>query len=107
MRAAAFITVAGVAAAVQLEGDTCRSARVVLSAVAPTPQLVPAAGEVLTGSILDDEAIEAAARAARQAAQPISDIRGSAEHRRELVEALAGRALRAAGTKARQWGETP
>lgn len=104
MRAAAFITVAGVAAAVHLDGDTCSRARVVLSAVAPTPMLVPAAGAALVGGGLDDEAIERAAAAARQASLPISDIRGSAEHRRELVEVLTRRAVHAAAAKARQEG---
>jgi len=104
MRAAAFITVAGVAAVVHLEAEICARARVVLSAVAPTPMLVPVAAEALIGTALDDDAIDEAARAARQAAQPISDIRGSAQYRRELVEVLCRRALRAASEKARQPG---
>lgn len=101
LRAAAFITVAGVAAAVKVDGETCRSARVVLSAVAPTPVLVPKAGEILIESSLEDAALAAAGRAAREAARPISDIRGSAEHRRELVEVLTVRALHIAGDRAR------
>lgn len=96
LREAAFITVAGVAVALRLEGETCRNARVVLSAVAPTPLLVPVAGAKLIDGALDDAALSAAAREARRAARPISDVRGSAEHRRELVEVLALRALRAA-----------
>jgi carbon-monoxide dehydrogenase medium subunit len=102
MRAAAFITVAGVAAAVRMEGEICRDARVVLSAVAPTPLPVPAAGEGLTGRPLDDAAIGEAARATREAALPITDVRGSAEHRRDLVEVLTVRALRAARERAHE-----
>jgi len=97
-RAATFITVAGVAAALRLEGGTCRRARVVLSAVAPTPLLVP---QTLEGGAVDDAAIDRAAVAARAAALPISDVRGSAEHRRDLVETLARRALLAARERAR------
>lgn len=102
LRAAAFITAAGVATVVRLEGENCRGARVVLSAVAPTPLLVPEAGSILSGRTFDDTAIAEAARAARDAASPISDIRGSAAHRKELVEVLTRRALRAAGEKARE-----
>ena len=100
LRAANYITVAGVAAFVQLEKAVCRQARIALGAVGPTPSLVPSAAERLVGNPLDETVIGEAARAARQAAAPISDVRGSAEHRRELVEALCVRALRAAGERA-------
>jgi len=86
-RAASFITVAGVAAYVRLADRYCR---VVLGAVAPTPVVVP----------LEDTDIEKAAAAARAAALPISDVRGSAEHRRDLVEVLTRRALRVAQERA-------
>jgi carbon-monoxide dehydrogenase medium subunit len=102
LREAAFITVAGVAAALKVEGGTCTSARVVLSAVAPTPLLVPAAGAGLIDGRLDGAAIGTAAGEARKAARPISDVRGSAEHRRELVEVLALRALYAARERAHE-----
>jgi carbon-monoxide dehydrogenase medium subunit len=90
MRAAAFITVAGVAAAVRLEGEVCRGARVVLSAVG------------LAGRKLDEAAMAEAALLAREAALPISDGRGSAEHRRDLVETLTVRALQAARERAHE-----
>jgi carbon-monoxide dehydrogenase medium subunit len=101
-RAAAFITVAGVAASVRLEGEICSHARVVLSAVAPTPLLVTAASERLTGRPLDEAAMAEAADLARKAARPISDVRGSAQHRRDLVETLTVRALRAARKRAHE-----
>jgi CO/xanthine dehydrogenase FAD-binding subunit len=100
LRAANYITVAGVATVVRLEKGVCRQARIALGAVAPTPSLVPSAVECLVGRPMDEASIRGAARAAREAAAPISDVRGSAEHRRELVEALCVRALRAAGERA-------
>jgi CO/xanthine dehydrogenase FAD-binding subunit len=88
------IAVAAVAASLQLDGDgTVQAGRVVLNAVAPTPRLVREAGDGLIGRPADAEAFRAAAIAAREAAEPISDARGSAEFRRELVEVLARRAL--------------
>jgi carbon-monoxide dehydrogenase medium subunit len=102
-RAANFITVAGVAALVEMQDGACAKARIALGAVFPTPLLVQEAEVALVGSDLDDESIAEAAKAARAAAAPISDVRGSAEHRLELVEVLTGRALRAA--KGRALGE--
>jgi carbon-monoxide dehydrogenase medium subunit len=100
LRAANFVTVAGVAAWIRLEAGRCAAARVALGAVAPTPLLAREAGESLAGTRLEETAIGAAAALARQAAQPISDLRGSEHHRRELVEVLCSRALRAAGGRA-------
>ena len=101
LRKANFITVAGVAAYLRFEGETCADARITLGAVAPIPLLVPGAAEALKGETWDDERIEKAATAAQEAAIPISDIRGSAEHRRELVKELCRRALDSAEGRAR------
>jgi carbon-monoxide dehydrogenase medium subunit len=93
LRAANFITVAGVAAVIRLEQGVCREARLVLGAVAPTPIRVPSAEKKLEGGTLVDELLRQAASIASQAAAPISDVRGSAEHRRELVSVLTMQAL--------------
>ena len=95
-RAANFITVAGAAACLRLEKGRCTEARITLGAVAPTPIRVSAAESLLVGGRPDGAAVAAAARAARERAAPISDVRGSAEHRRDLVEALCARAIVAA-----------
>jgi CO/xanthine dehydrogenase FAD-binding subunit len=100
LRATNFITVAGVAAFLRVEGGRCTGARVTLGAVAPTPALVPAAEGMLVGSSLSDGDLVGVGLAAKAAAAPISDLRGSAEHRRELVESLCVRALRAARERA-------
>ncbi|WP_373324401.1 hypothetical protein [Tepidiforma flava] len=68
-------------------------ARVALGAVAPTPILVPAAREALVGREPGAEAFEAAGEAARAAARPIDDMRGSAAQRRHLSRVLTVRAL--------------
>ncbi len=99
-RAANFITVAAVAAFVRFQEGTCMEARIALGAVHPTPILVPLAEEILRGSRLEEASVREAAGVARGAAAPISDVRGSAEHRRELVEALCMRAIRGAQKRA-------
>lgn len=70
-------------------------ARLALGAVAPTIVRVPAAEETLLGQTLNAAAIEAAARAAQAAAQPIDDIRAPADYRTDLVAVLTRRALQA------------
>ena len=78
------------------------SARVALGAVAPTPLLVPEAGEALVGAEVDNGAIDKAAELAKAAARPISDMRGTAEQRRHLAEVLTRRALRSALDRAKE-----
>jgi carbon-monoxide dehydrogenase medium subunit len=97
------IAVANVAAFVQLdeEGENFNSARIAIGSVAPTPLFVEEAGSALAGKPVDEEAIMAAACIARDAASPINDMRGTAEHRKQLVEVLTGRAIRTAVSRAR------
>ena len=82
-------------------GGTFKSARIAIGAVAPTPLLVEAAGAALDGKPVNDESIAAAAQIARDAATPINDMRGTIEHRKQLVEVLTARALRRACDRAR------
>ena len=96
------IAVAGAGASVVLDGDTVTACRVALASVAPTPVLAEEAGAALVGTSASDEAIAAAAEAARAAAKPISDMRGTAEYRTHLVGVLTTRALRNAIQRAKE-----
>jgi carbon-monoxide dehydrogenase medium subunit len=87
------IAVAGAGVSVQLDGTKCKSARIALAAVAPTPLLVADAGAALLGTALDESSIAKAADIAQKAARPISDMRGDADYRRHLVGVLVKRAL--------------
>lgn len=99
------IAVAAVAASLLLGKDgNVREARVVLGAVAPIPRLVPAADAALIGQPPTEAAFQAAAKAAMAAAEPISDVRGSAEYRRELVGVLTCQALAMACARAQEAG---
>lgn len=69
------------------------AARVALGAVAPRPLFVPQAGAMLMGQPPSESAIESAARAAEAAATPITDMRGTIEHRKQLAYVLTKRAL--------------
>jgi len=67
--------------------------RIALASVAPTPIRVPRAEAILSAAPLTPEVIERAATAAMDTAQPISDVRASAEYRRAMVKTLTRRAL--------------
>ncbi|HEX2173829.1 MAG TPA: xanthine dehydrogenase family protein subunit M [Dehalococcoidia bacterium] len=94
------IAVAGVGSWVRLAPGPrreCVEARIALCAVGPTMLRAPAAEAALVGRQLPDEdAFAEAGRLAAEAARPISDVRGSADYRRELVNVLTIRTLRAA-----------
>ena len=94
------IAVAGAGVSVNIENGTFTAGRVCLASVAPTPILVEAAGEALVGQPVGDAAIQIAAEAAREAAKPISDMRGTAEYRKHLCEVLTRRALNTAVERA-------
>lgn len=90
------IAVVGAAVSLTVDGGRITAARVALGAVAPTVILVPEAAQAITGTALDDAALEALAAAARAAAKPISDRRGTAEFRIEVAGVLARRAAKIA-----------
>ena len=76
-----------------LEGDSITSARVALASVAPIPLFVREAGEALEGKPATEESVRLASNLAQEAAQPITDMRGTAEYRKHLCEVLTRRAL--------------
>lgn len=66
--------------------------KIVLGAVAPTPIRARRAEEEIRGKMAP-AAIERAAQAAADESRPISNVRASADYRREMVQVLTRRAL--------------
>jgi carbon-monoxide dehydrogenase medium subunit len=95
------IAVVGVGTSLTLAGDVVKAARIALGAVGPTPILAEKAAESLIGKKLDDAVIETAASLASEAANPIDDMRGTAEFRRHVVGVLTRRTIRIAAERAR------
>lgn len=90
LRQANAIAVASVAFWGQIaEGPRVADARIALGAVAPVVMRARRAEGVLTSGLFTKERIREVARTCRLEAQPISDIRGSAEYRRMAVDGLA------------------
>ncbi len=81
--------------------DTCKDARILLGCVGLTAIRATEGEAVLRGHKFTTIAIEAAAEAAMAAADPQSDMRGSAGYKRVLVRALVKRAIDIAARRAR------
>jgi carbon-monoxide dehydrogenase medium subunit len=94
------VDMAAVSAAVLVtldsKNEVCEDIRIVLGAVAPIPIRARRAEEVLRGKKMEDQLIQQTAQRASEEAQPISDIRSSADYRREMVRVLTRQAIRQA-----------
>jgi carbon-monoxide dehydrogenase medium subunit len=86
----------GVAVALEADGPNVKSARVVISAATEKAIRLKSAEQVLAGAAVDDKTLARAGEAAAAEAECVSDIRGSAAYKRELVRVYVGRAVRAA-----------
>jgi carbon-monoxide dehydrogenase medium subunit len=94
-----FATV-GVAVHVSFSNGAVGRAGIALTGVGPKNTRAIAAEQALAGKELDDGAISEAARLAAEAAEPRSDVRGSADYKRNVVRVFTERGLRAAAQKA-------
>jgi len=101
IRKALDLAMVGVGSNVLLEDGAVKDARLALGAVAIVPKRAFHAEEAILGRQLTPELIEQAARIASQDdCRPISDIRATADYRREMVRLLVRDALKlAAGIK--------
>ena len=100
-RTAVDISLVSAVAGLQLDAKgRVKWARIALGAVAPAALRASAAEELLTGRVLDRSAIDAASAEVAGAVTPISDVRATAEYRREMSRVLAGRALEECAARA-------
>ena len=103
-RRAGDFALAAVAATLSLAaGGKVAEARLAVMGAHDTPLRIDGAEALLAGGPLCPEAVEAAAKAARDAVEPSGDLHASADLRRHLVGVLARRALESAGRRARAW----
>jgi len=91
--------VTGVAVQLTLTGNICKSIRIGLTNVNPTPMRALEAEARLTGQALTDDALEAAGRLAASACSPSADLRGSEEYKRDLTRVVMKRAVRLAQSR--------
>ncbi|MGH7769900.1 MAG: FAD binding domain-containing protein, partial [Candidatus Binatia bacterium] len=97
----------GVAVALTLNGGKkCQKVRIALGAVSPTPMRARRAEALLENQLLTEALAEKAGAEAAAESKPISDVRSSAEYRREMVRVNTKRALlNAAAGRAESWME--
>src|SRR6266404_2170905 len=100
-RSAPVYPSASVAVQLTMTGDVCQNAAIALGCVGLTAIRATEAETTLRGKRPDDKTIAIAAEAARAAADPHPDMRGSADYKRELVSALVKRAIQIALRRAR------
>ena len=94
-------SMAGVAALVSVSGGKCKQASVALAGMDRPGVRLSAVEKQLAGSVLDDAAISAAARTAKEVVRPSGSYHADETYKRELVEVLTARALAAARERAR------
>jgi carbon-monoxide dehydrogenase medium subunit len=88
VRTAVDIAKVNVAVMITLTNETCQEAKIVLGSVAPTVVRARRAESILKGRKLEAEVILTAAEAAAQEIKPITDIRSTADYRKEATRIL-------------------
>ena len=85
----------------------CEHVRIALGAVSPTPMRARNAEAIVLHQALTEDLAEKAGVEAAKESKPISDVRSSADYRREMVRAMTKRALlnAASGKPPVTWAE--
>jgi carbon-monoxide dehydrogenase medium subunit len=92
-RSAPVYPTASAAVQLTMEGDICKDAAIALGCVGLTAIRPKEAEAALRGQLITDRTKSAAMEAARIAADPQTDMRGSADYKRTLAAALVKRAI--------------
>jgi carbon-monoxide dehydrogenase medium subunit len=86
----------GVAVVLDADRQAIRSARIVVSAATEKATRLKKTEKVLAGAKVDDKLLARAGEAAIAEVETVSDVRGSAAYKRELLRVYVGRAVRQA-----------
>jgi len=100
-RAAPVYASASAAVQLTMQEGVCTDAAIALGCVGLTPIKVNDAEAALRGGPINEKTVSAAMEAARAAADPQSDMRGSADYKRALVAGLVKHAIGIALRRAR------
>ena len=95
------ISIVSAAAFLTMNGKVCSAARIAMGSVAPTPIRIKSAERILEGKELTEANIRAAAQKAFEEIKPISDIRASAEYRRDTSMVYVRKAIEEALKRAK------
>ena len=102
-RKAMDLAVVGVATMITLNpsNSVCTQAKIVLGAVAPTPLRARKLRKYWKGKKIEKALVHEASNLAAEESKPISDIRGSAWYRKEIIKVLVERGIAQALEKIR------
>jgi CO/xanthine dehydrogenase FAD-binding subunit len=92
-RSSADLAKVSCAVRIVVKDDKCEDIRIVLGAVADRIFRARKAEEILKGGKVTDLTVEEAAKTASQEAQPITDVRSTAEYRKQMIEVLVKRLI--------------
>lgn len=87
------LAIANLALLLELRDGVCRSARIAVGAVAPTPRRLTTVEQLLAGTRLTADVVARAQQRAAADVAPIDDVRASADYRRQLVSVFVQRAI--------------
>jgi carbon-monoxide dehydrogenase medium subunit len=90
----------GIAFVIERNGDAVKSARIVASAATEKATRLKAAEAILNGHGIEDALLRRVADRAVEEVEFVTDVRGSAPYKRELMRVYVQRAVRAA------WAQT-
>jgi len=96
------LAVASVAVLLEMEGKSCRKARIAAGSVAPVPLRLSKVETMLQGATVTKKHLADAQRLAEDNVVPITDIRSTEEYRRQMTGVLVKRALE----RALEWSQT-
>ena len=96
VRKAMDLAIVGVAARITMDGNKIAAARICMGGVGITPLRAKNAESLLIGQEITDELLEKAGKAASEECAPISDVRASAEYRKDMVRVYTKRAIKKA-----------
>lgn len=87
------LAVASCAVLLEMEGDTCRRARIAAGSVAPVALRLEKVEEMLEGKVISKELLAQIQEVAAESVSPITDIRTTEEYRRRIVGVYTRRAI--------------
>lgn len=96
VRKAMDLAIIGVAAWVKMDGKKVADCKITMGGVGITPLRAFQAEKVLIGNEISDALLERAGQAAAEECNPISDVRASAEYRKDMVRVYTKRAVKKA-----------
>ena len=96
LRKGTSCSVASVAVWLVMAGGRVEDIRIAFGGVAPTPRRLPKTEAAFKGQALDWESVSRLSEGAAEEVSPITDVRASAEYRRQVSARLLARAVREA-----------